>query len=181
MAGGRTLNTESIQRIIDAAAAAGGGRVTFNPGVYVSGALFIKTNVDFHVPEGVTIRAIQDDAYFPDVPFRIAGVTMEWPAALINVYREQNVRISGRGTLDGNGKYWWDKCWGDPPLSGGMYQNYADRGLRWAVYYDCKRVRALVVYESEEIVFRDGDIYRSGFWTISLTSIKINKCMINMG
>jgi hypothetical protein len=166
---GRTLNTEAIQRTIDAAAAAGGGRVTFNPGVYVTGALFVKTNVDFHVPEGVTIQAIQDDAHFPDVPSRIAGVTMEWPAALVNVYREQNVRISGKGTLDGNGKYWWDKFWGDPPRSGGMYQDYADRGLRWAVDYDCKRVRALVVYESEEVVIRDVDLYRSGFWTISLT------------
>lgn len=102
---GKTLNTKAIQRTIDIAAAAGGGRVTFNPGVYVSGALFVKTNVDFHIPEGVTIQAIQDDAHFPDVPSRIAGVTMEWPAALVNIYREQNVRISGRGTLDGNGKY----------------------------------------------------------------------------
>ena len=109
---GKTLNTEAIQKAIDAAAAAGGGRITFKPGIYVTGALFIKTNVDFHVPEGVTIQAIQDDAYFPDVVSRIAGVTMEWPAALVNVYREQNVRISGKGTIDGNGKYWWDKFWG---------------------------------------------------------------------
>ena len=166
---GKTLNTEAIQKAIDAAAAAGGGRITFKPGIYVTGALFIKTNVDFHVPEGVTIQAIQDDAYFPDVVSRIAGVTMEWPAALVNVYREQNVRISGKGTIDGNGKYWWDKFWGDPPRSGGMYQDYTDRGLRWAVDYDCKRVRALVVYESEEVVIKDVDLYRSGFWTISLT------------
>ncbi len=166
---GRMVNTGAIQEAIDAAANAGGGRVTFNPGVYVSGALFVKTNVDFHVPEGVTIRAIQDDAHFPDVPSRIAGVTMAWPAALVNVYRQQNVRISGQGTLDGNGKYWWDKFWGDPPRSGGMYTDYARRGLRWAVDYDCKRVRALVVYESEEVVIQDIDLFRSGFWTISLT------------
>jgi len=166
---GRTINTGAIQKAIDAAADAGGGRVTFDPGVYVSGALFVKTNVDFHIPEGVTIQAIQDDAHFPDVPSRIAGVTMEWPAALVNVYRQQNVRISGKGTLDGNGKYWWDKFWGDPPRSGGMYTDYAKRGLRWAVDYDCKRVRALVVYESEEVVIQDIDLFRSGFWTISLT------------
>ena len=166
---GKTLNTKSIQRAIDSTAAAGGGQVTFNPGVYVTGALFVKTNVDFHIPEGVTIQAIQDDVAFPDTLTRISGITMQWPAALINVYREQNVRISGKGTLDGNGKYWWDKFWGDPPQSGGMYQDYINRGLRWAVDYDCKRVRALVVYESEEVVIQDVNIYRSGFWTISLT------------
>ena len=117
---GQTLNTDAIQKAIDTAASAGGGRVTFDPGVYVSGALFIKTNVDLHIPAGVTLQAIQDDAHYPDVPSRIAGVTMDWPAALLNVYREQNVRISGKGTVDGNGKYWWDKFWGDPPASGGM-------------------------------------------------------------
>jgi len=169
IADGKTLNTEAIQKTIDAASAAGGGRVTFNPGIFVSGALFVKTNVDLHIPEGVTIRAIQDDSHFPDVPSRIAGVTMEWPAALVNIYREQNVRISGKGTLDGNGKFWWDKFWGDPPRSGGMYKDYTNRGLRWAVDYDCKRVRALIVYESEEVVIRDVNLYRSGFWTISLT------------
>jgi hypothetical protein len=166
---GTTLNTEAIQRTIDSASTAGGGQVTFNPGVYVTGALFVKTNVDFHIPKDVTIQAIQDDKHFPDTLTRISGITMEWPAALINVYREQNVRISGKGTLDGNGKYWWDKFWGDPPQSGGMYKNYVDRGLRWAVDFDCKRVRALVVYESEEVVIKDINIYRSGFWTISLT------------
>jgi polygalacturonase len=169
VADGKTLNTQAIQKAIDAAGAAGGGRVTFSPGVYLSGALFIKTNVDFHIPKGVTIRAIQDDAHFPDVPSRIAGVTMPWPAALVNVYHEQNVRVSGKGTIDGNGKYWWDKFWGDPPRSGGMYKDYIDRGLRWAVDYDCKRVRALIVYESQEVVIKDVDLYRSGFWTISLT------------
>ena len=166
---GKTLNTKTIQRAIDSAATAGGGQVTFNPGIYVTGALFVKTNVDFHIPEGVTIQAIQDDASFPDTLTRISGITMQWPAALINIYREQNVRISGKGTLDGNGKFWWDKFWGDPPQSGGMYQDYINRGLRWAVDYDCKRVRALVVYESEEVVIKNINIYRSGFWTISLT------------
>ncbi len=166
---GQTLNTAAIQKAIDTAAAAGGGRVTFDPGTFVSGALFIKTNVDLHIPAGVTLQAIQDDAHYPDVPSRIAGVTMDWPAALLNVYHEQNVRISGKGTVDGNGKYWWDKFWGDPPASGGMIVDYARRGLRWAVDYDCKRVRALVVYESEEVVIEDIDLYRSGFWTISLT------------
>jgi polygalacturonase len=169
MGDGKSLNTKAIQRTIDSVSAAGGGMVTFNPGVYVTGGLFIKTDVDFHIPEGVTIQAVQNDEQFPDTLSRIAGITMKWPAALINIYREKNARVSGNGTLDGNGKYWWDKFWGDPPRSGGMYQEYIHRGLRWAIDFDCKRVRALVVYESERVVIRDVHIYRSGFWTISLT------------
>lgn len=164
-----SLNTKAIQDAIDAANAAGGGKVVFDPGVYLSGALFLKSNVELHIAEGVTIRAIQDDAHFPDRWTRVAGVEMDWPAALINVYQEENVRITGKGTIDGNGKYWWDKFWGDPPRTGGMWVDYTERDIRWAVDYDCKRVRAIVVFESKNVVLKDFEVLRSGFWTISLT------------
>lgn len=163
------LNTKAIQSAIDAANAAGGGRVVFDQGVYLSGALFLKSNVELNLAEGVTIQAIQDDTHFPDRWTRVAGVEMDWPAALINVYQEENVRITGNGTIDGNGKYWWDKFWGDPPRTGGMWVDYTERDIRWAVDYDCKRVRAIVVYESQDVVLKDFHVLRSGFWTISLT------------
>lgn len=166
---GKTLNTQAIQQAIDAASAAGGGKVTFADGVYLSGALFVKSNVELHLAKGVTIKAIQDDAHFPDKWTRVAGVEMDWPAALINVYDEKNVRITGEGTIDGNGKYWWDKFWGDPPRSSGMWVDYTERDIRWAVDYDCKRVRALVVYQSEDVLLKGFNVDRSGFWTISLT------------
>ncbi|MBL7110331.1 MAG: glycoside hydrolase family 28 protein [Bacteroidales bacterium] len=166
---GEVLDTRAIQGAIDAAAEAGGGVVTFPEGVYLSGAIFLKSNVDLRVDEGVVIRAIQDEKEYPDIWTRIAGIEMYWPAALINIYEQKNVRISGKGIIDGNGKYWWDKFWGDPPRSGGMYKDYIDRGLRWAVDYDCKRVRALAVFGSEDISLKDFTVERSGFWTISMT------------
>jgi polygalacturonase len=169
---GQTLDTRAIQEAIDAANEAGGGVVSFPPGVFLSGAIFVKSNVELRIDEGVTIKAIQDDSQYPEIWSRIAGVEMDWPAALINIYKEKNVRITGKGIIDGNGKYWWDKFWGDPPRSGGMYTDYLARGLRWAVDYDCKRVRGVVAYESEDIVIRDFTIQRSGFWTVTNTYCK---------
>jgi len=166
---GATLDTGAIQHCIDAAAAAGGGVVTFKTGVYLSGALFVKSHVELRLDEGVTIRAVQDDSQYPEIWSRIAGVEMDWPAALINIYQAKQVRITGKGTIDGNGKYWWDKFWGDPPRSGGMYRDYEDRGLRWAVDYDCKRVRGVVAYDSEDILMQDFTVMRSGFWTVTMT------------
>lgn len=166
---GKTLTTKAIQNTIDAASEAGGGRVVFPKGIYLSGALFIKSNVDFHLDEGVIIRAIQDDSQYPESWTRIAGFEMEWPAGLINIYDQHNVRISGKGTIDGNGKYWWDKFWGDPAMSGGMWVDYKKRDIRWAVDYDCKRVRGVVVYKSNNVQLKDFQIQRSGFWTVSLT------------
>src|SRR6187402_2390159 len=46
---GVTLSTAFVQKTIDAAAAAGGGVVEFSPGSYVTGSLFIKSNVHLHV------------------------------------------------------------------------------------------------------------------------------------
>lgn len=166
---GRTLNTEAIQKAIDAAAEAGGGQVVFKEGTYLSGALFLKSNVELHLDEGVIIQAIQDDQHFPDKWTRVAGIEMDWPAALINIYEQENVRITGKGVIDGNGKYWWDKFWGDPPRSGGMWVDYTERDIRWAVDYDCKRVRPVVVYKSKEVLLQDFTVKRAGFWTISLT------------
>lgn len=169
VADGVTLDTRSIQEAIDAASEAGGGVVVVPPGTYLSGALFLKSDVELHLEEGAVIRAVQDDGAFPDNWTRVAGIEMEWPAALVNIYKQKNVRITGKGIIDGNGKYWWDKFWGDPPRSGGMWTHYNDWGIRWAVDYDCKRVRALVVYDSEEVLLKDFTVQRSGFWTVTLT------------
>ncbi len=166
---GKTLTTEAIQKTIDAAAKNGGGKVIFPAGTYLSGALFMKSNVELRIDEGVEIKAIQDNRYYPRLWTRIAGIEMEWPAALINVYEQKNVRITGKGVIDGNGKYWWDKFWGDPRYSGGMWGEYKDNGVRWALDYDCERVRPVVVWKSEDVLLKDFTVKRAGFWTISLT------------
>ena len=56
------------------------------PGTYLSGALFLKSNVELRLEEGAVIRAVQDDAAFPDNWTRVAGIEMYWPAALVNIY-----------------------------------------------------------------------------------------------
>lgn len=169
IADGKTLNTKSIQTAIDAAHEAGGGIVTLPEGVNVSGALFVKSNVELRIDGGVTLKAINDDSQYPEKWTRIAGIEMDWPAALINVYNQENVRITGDGVIDGNGKYWWDKFWGDPPRTGGMYADYVERDLRWAVDYDCKRVRPVVIYKSKNVQLKNFTVHRAGFWTISIT------------
>lgn len=169
IADGKTLNTVSIQAAIDAAHKAGGSIVTLPKGVCVSGAIFLKSNLELRLDDGVILQAVNDDSKYPDKWTRIAGIEMDWLAALINVYEQENVRITGKGIIDGNGKYWWDKFWGDPAMKGGMYPDYVKRNLRWALDYDCKRVRPVVVYKSKNILLKEFTVKRAGFWTISLT------------
>ena len=168
VADGSTVCTEAIQKAIDAAAKAGGGTVVFPKGTFLTGAVFLKSNVELRLDEGVVLQAVQDDAAFPDIWSRVAGVEMMWPAAVINVQGQTNVSITGKGTLDGNGDFWWHKFWGEDG-QGGMLKDYKARDLRWAVDYDCKRVRALLVYDSKDIKISDITILRSGFWSLTLT------------
>ena len=108
---GVTNSTKAIQQAIDDCAKGSGGTVTFKPGQYVTGALFLKSNVYLRINEGVTLLGSQDDADYPSIPTRVAGIEMKWPAALINVNDAKNVKISGGGTIDGRGEKWWDKYW----------------------------------------------------------------------
>src|SRR5215467_10556025 len=100
---GRTLDTQAIQRSIDAAAQHG-GTVVFAPGRYLTGALFLKSGTQFRVDKGVEIRGVQDLSAYPIQQTRVAGIEMQWPAALLNVYEQSHVKISGDGTIDGDGK-----------------------------------------------------------------------------
>ena len=158
---GITLSTVSIQAAIDDCALKGGGRVEFAPGVYLTGAIYLKSNVELHVAKGVTLKAINRIEDFPDLPTRIAGIEMVWPSALINVLSQTNVAITGEGIIDGDGKYLWDKYWK-------MRKDYEQRGLRWIVDYDCKRVRSLLVSESKDVTISGLSFLRAGFWTIQL-------------
>ena len=154
-------STTAIQQTIDACSVAGGGIVTFMPGRYVSGALFLKNNVHLRIDAGVTLLASQDDQDYPLIPTRVAGIEMKWPAALINVNDQKNVALSGDGVIDGRGETWWDR-----------YRNlrvdYESRGLRWAADYDAQRVRLIVIWKSTDVMVENLSLRRSGFWTVQV-------------
>jgi polygalacturonase len=158
---GTTLNTQAIQTAIDNCAEKGGGRITFEPGIYLTGALYLKSNVEFHLEKDVILKAVDRVEDFPDIPTRVAGIEMPWPSAIINVINQQNTAISGEGVIDGNGQYLWENYWE-------MRNDYDKRGLRWIVDYDCKRVRSLLVSESSHVTISGLTFLRAGFWTIQL-------------
>ena len=158
---GKTADTAAIQKTIDAAARTH-GTVVFHPGVYHTGALFLKSGIAFRLDEGVELRGVQDLAAYPVLPTRVAGVEMPWPAALLNVYEQSGVKISGKGTVDGDGRIWWDKYWKM------RRELYEPRGLRWAVDYDCRRPRLIQIYKSSEVSLDGLTLKRSGFWTVHI-------------
>lgn len=155
------LSTAAIQAAIDSCQQAGGGTVTFEPGHYMTGALFIKEGVNLEVSKGVTLYASTDISDYPEFRSRIAGIEMVWPAAVLNILNSNNAAISGEGTIDCRGKIFWDKYWE-------MRKEYVEQGLRWIVDYDCKRVRGILVSNSSNVTLKDFTLMRTGFWGIQV-------------
>lgn len=158
---GETVCTESIQKAIDACAEAGGGTVVFSPGTYMTGSIFVKDNVDLRVDEGVTLKGVQDDSAYPEVYTRVAGIETDWPAALVNAHNVSNVKIYGKGTIDGSGSMWWDRYWA-------MRKEYDPKGLRWVVDYDCKRPRLMLIYKASNVTIEGLTLREPGFWTVHI-------------
>ncbi|HYV25711.1 MAG TPA: glycosyl hydrolase family 28 protein [Pyrinomonadaceae bacterium] len=158
---GTTNSTKAIQQAIDDCAKRNGGTVSFKPGAYVTGALFLKSNVYLRINEGVTLLGSQDDADYPLIPTRVAGIEMKWPAALINVNDARNVKIFGAGVIDGRGEKWWQKYFA-------LRMQYEPRGLRWASDYDAERVRLMVIWKSSDVTVENLSLKRAGFWTVQV-------------
>ena len=106
---GATKDTAAIQKAIDAAATAGGGTVELGPGTYLSGTIWLKSNVDFHLGAGATLKGSPDKAdycavgdYVQNCESRPDGENASGGHLIVAV--EQNhVTIRGPGTIDGNG------------------------------------------------------------------------------
>jgi len=158
---GCTLNTRALQAAIDAAALQG-AELRVGPGVYLTGALFLKSGMTLHLEAGATLLGSRNLADYPLLPTRVAGIEMRWPAALVNIYGERDVRLVGEGCIDGDGQVFWDSYWA-------LRATYEPRGLRWASDYDCQRPRLVQVFESEQVTIGGGLLLRrSGFWTLHL-------------
>ncbi|MEO8404107.1 MAG: glycosyl hydrolase family 28 protein [Chitinophagaceae bacterium] len=171
---GESLATTAIQKAIDACAIKGGGIVSFKPGTYLTGSIFLKSNVHLKIDKEVIIIGSQDFADYPEIDTRIAGIEMKWPAALINILDQKNVKISGDGKINARGKFCWDKYWA-------LRREYEPKGLRWASDYDAKRVRSFLVQSSSDVTLEGLTFANSGFWTVQLLysdHVTVNKVTI---
>ena len=159
---GTTLETVAIQKTIDAAAKSGAPSiVTFPAGTYLTGSIFIKSGVTLRVDKGVTLLGSQNIKDYPEMPTRVAGIEMTWPAALINIYKQSNANITGDGTIDGDGKVYWDSYWA-------LRKIYEPKRLRWASDYDAKRPRLIQIFDSSNVELSGLMLRRSGFWTVHI-------------
>lgn len=107
---GSTYNTEAFRKAIEACNLAGGGKVVVPEGVFFTGAIHLKSNVNLHVSKNATILFSENPQdYLPLVYTRFEGVECKNYSPFIYAYNQQNIAITGSGTIDGNAsaENWW--------------------------------------------------------------------------
>src|SRR5687768_5872366 len=117
--GGQLDCREAINNAIDACKKAGGGRVVVPAGVYLTGAIRLRSNVNLYISKGATLKFGTDPkAYLPIVHTRWEGMELMHLSPFIYAYEEKNIAITGQGTLDGKGKSFFWKWHGNPNYGG---------------------------------------------------------------
>jgi hypothetical protein len=139
---GTTLCTEGIQKTVDGCATVGGGTVYFPAGRYLTGAIFLKSNVTLHISGGATLLASTNFEDFP--PFKpgwriLSDDTQR--SSLITGVDLENVTIAGRGKIDGQGQPWWEALRKDKSAKEGQPKILTYGRPRVINLYRCRNVR----------------------------------------
>jgi len=130
---GRKKCTEAFKQAIAACNQNGGGRVVVPTGTFLTGAIHLKSNVNLHLQDNATVLFSRDtEDYLPVVFTRWEGMELMNYSPFIYAYEQENIAITGNGTLDGNSnnEFWWPWCgakkfgWQE-----GMPKQTADRNL----------------------------------------------------
>jgi len=102
---GKKLNTEAIEKAITTCSDAGGGTVLIPAGVWLTGSIELKSNVEIHTETGTVVSFTTDHSKYPMIKAS-KGSKKLVPASPIYGYDLNNIAITGNGTFDGAGDSW---------------------------------------------------------------------------
>ncbi|MDT0677568.1 glycoside hydrolase family 28 protein [Autumnicola musiva] len=173
--------TDIIQGAINEASAKGGGTIYFPAGDYLTGGIRLKSDITLHLDAGAVLRFSDDfDNYLPFVQMRWEGTVMNNFSPLIYANNVKNIAITGRGTIDGQGKKWWNSMYdielAEEKLPLNKYQKMwkeQNPNLETSEYYQRTmnlmffRPPLFQAFQSENILIEGITIKNSPFWTVN--------------
>lgn len=98
---GLTLNTDAFKKGISKLTELGGGHLVVPAGVWLTGPIMLKSNIDLHLDKNAIILFSPDKSLFvsPD-----GDSDRCYPG--IRASKQKNISITGEGIIDGNGAQW---------------------------------------------------------------------------
>ena len=165
------LNTGAFAAAIDHVSERGGGKVVVPVGVWFTGPIVLKSNVNLHVEKGSLVLFSPELDLYPIIDTWFEGWEARRCQSPISARNAENIAITGPGAFDGSGQYWRGVSrsrvngpeWGWLTSLGGATANE-----RWV--YDSSRARIrpvmLSIIECKNILLEDFLIQNSPCWTI---------------
>ena len=181
-ADGTTDATAAFRKAIAECVRAGGGRVVVPAGEFLTGAIHLKSGVNLHIQKGATVLFSTDPAsYLPVVKTRFEGVEVMNYSPLIYAFGQENIAITGEGTLDGQAsdENWWKWKGRSTPMPGTqradrdkLFQQAedgvpVDQRIYGAGHF--LRPSFIEPYESRNILIEGVTIRNAPFWIIHPT------------
>jgi polygalacturonase len=133
---GKTLDTDAIAKAIATCSAAGGGRVEFPAGTYLTGPIKLASNLDLHVDYGALVLFSRNHEDYPLILTHYEGLPAIRCQSPLFGENLQNISITGNGVFDGQGETWRpakesklpDEAWSELKAQGGYVD---DSGTWW--------------------------------------------------
>lgn len=160
---GKTLDHIAINATIDTCVAHGGGRVVLPAGTYLCGSIRMKSNVELHLMTGskilaapASMKAYDEAEEFEGTAYQDGGHTY-FKNSLIYAIRANDVSITGRGMIDGEGL-----TRRDTENGGNLHGGNIGTGDKAIAFKQCRN-----------ILIRDVTIYRGGHFGIIVTGCEL--------
>lgn len=104
--GGDVLNTEAFAKAIEAVSNKGGGKVIIPPGIWLTGPIILKSNLELHAEAGALIKFSPDKSLYPLVETSFEGLNTWRCISPLYGKNLENVAFTGKGVWDGSGEVW---------------------------------------------------------------------------
>jgi len=151
---GKTSCTSAIQQTIDHCASLGGGTVVVPGGKFVTGTIWLRSNITLHLESGAVLLGTRNVSEHPMWASKWEGPVRPTHAPLIAGEGLQNIAVSGRGTIDGQGKFWWN-----------LFQTEMGADMRRDI-----RPNLLQVVDCRNVLIESVHIVNSSRWTLRPTA-----------
>jgi polygalacturonase len=171
------LNHKVINSTIDLCSSKGGGVVLIPKGTWHTGPVVLKSNVNLRIDEGGVLLFTPDVTQYPIVLTRWEGMDCYNTSPMIYAYGQENIAITGKGTIDGGASVqnWWGmrrltavpgKELRGRPLLMEWSENSIPVEKRIMGPADNLRPQLINLYKCKNILIQDLTLNRPAFWTI---------------
>lgn len=103
---GVSLNTEAFAAAIEALTGKGGGHLIVPKGIWLTGPIALKDNIDLHITEEAVLLFSTDRDLYPIIETVFEGLDTKRCMAPLFAEGARNISITGKGTIDGQGDSW---------------------------------------------------------------------------